>query len=385
VYNNVKNEELLVEDLSDSEIINNLSYDKQIIQKQEYLQQLWKNREVLPFLAMDNPCHYRYKVVTTFGYDKRKKEIVAGMYKPKTHFVVVKGDREIIEEQELLSVSKTVHQMMIKYKMMPYDEDRQQGFVRHILMRKGMHTKEILLVMVVSSLIFPGKNNFVKEMVKKHPNIKSIVLNENRRRTSIVLGEKEKVIYGSGYIYDSLCGSSFRVSSKSFYQVNPQQTEILYQRAIELAKLQGNETLLDAYCGIGTIGIIASKQVKKVIGVELNKEAINDAIYNSKLNKCTNIRFFNNDASVFIAELAKRNEKVDVVIMDPPRSGSNEQFLSALCTLKPKKVVYISCGPESQVRDVKYLLAKGYKVMSIQGVDMFPYTSHTEAIVLLQR
>ena len=381
----MKKEELFVEDLSDSEIINNLSYDKQIIQKQEYLQQLWKKEKVLPFLAMENPSHYRYKVVTTFGYNKQKKEIVAGMYKPKTHFVVAKGDREVIEEAELSSVSKTVHQMMIKYKMMPYDEDRQQGYVRHILMRKGLFTNEILLVLVVSSLIFPGKNNFIKEVVKKHPNIKSIVLNENRRRTSIILGDKEKVIYGSGYIYDSLCGSSFRVSSKSFYQVNPKQTEILYQRAIELAKLQGNETLLDAYCGIGTIGIIVSKQVKKVIGVELNKEAISDAIYNSKLNKCTNIRFINSDASVFMAELAKQKEKIDVVIMDPPRSGSNEQFLSALCKLEPEKVVYISCGPESQVRDVKYLLANGYKVMSIQGVDMFPYTSHTEVVVLLQK
>jgi len=378
-------EKIYLEDLSDEEIINTLSYDKQIVEKQNYLQKLWKNNEVMPLLSMDNPNNYRHKVVTTFGYNKRLKKIEAGMYKPRSHKIEDKKELAIIEELELQEVSNTIFQIMKKYKMMPYDEDTQVGFLRHILLRKSYYANEILVVLVVSSFVFNGKNNFIKELTKKHPNIKSIVLNENRRRTSIILGDKEKVIYGSGYINDSLCNKRFRISSKSFYQVNPVQTEVLYSTALNLLKLNGNEVLVDAYCGIGTIGIIASDKVKSVIGVESNKEAIKDAIHNSKVNGCDNVRLHCDDASNYLEQLAQQKEKVDVVIMDPPRSGSDERFLSAVCKLKPKKIAYISCGPETQVRDVKYLLKNGYKITTIQGLDMFPFTKHCETIVILKR
>jgi len=199
----------------------------------------------------------------------------------------------------------------------------------------------------------------------------------------MVLGEKETVLYGKGYIEDSLCDYVFRISSKSFYQINVVQTEKLYQKAMELAALTGKERVIDAYCGIGTIGMVASAHAKEVIGVELNKDAVRDAIYNAKKNKVTNIRFFQNDAGKFMVGMAKAGEKADVVIMDPPRAGSTEAFLSSVVTLNPKRVVYISCNPETQARDLKYFVAHGYKVEESWPFDLFPWTGHVETVVML--
>ena len=201
----------------------------------------------------------------------------------------------------------------------------------------------------------------------------------------MVLGEREIVIYGKGFIRDRLCGCSFRISPKSFYQVNPVQTEILYKEAVRLADLKGKERVIDAYCGIGTIGMIASKQAKEVIGIELNKDAVRDARINARENKITNISFYENDAGVFMESMAAQGETADVVFMDPPRAGSDEKFLSSVITLNPKKIVYISCNPETLARDLKYLVKKGYKVKEIQPVDMFGFTEHCETVCLLQK
>ncbi len=210
-------------------------------------------------------------------------------------------------------------------------------------------------------------------------------MNINKRRTSVVLGNEETVLYGKGYIEDILCGVKFQISAKSFYQVNPIQTEILYNKGIEMAKLKGNETVIDAYCGIGTISLIVSDKVKKVIGVELNKDAVKDAIKNAKNNHIKNTYFYNDDAGDFMVKLANENKKMDLVIMDPPRSGSDEKFLSSLIKLSPKKVIYVSCNPVTLKRDLKYLTKNGYKVKEIQPVDMFPQTAHVECVALLQR
>jgi len=203
----------------------------------------------------------------------------------------------------------------------------------------------------------------------------------------MVLGDKENVWYGKGYIEDILCDRVFRISSKSFYQINSVQTEHLYNAAIKMAQLTGKETIIDAYCGIGTIGIVASKYAKKVIGIELNKDAVKDAIANAKCNSISNCYFHEADAGKFMLDLAEgsKENEVDVVFMDPPRSGSTEEFLSSVAKLKPKKVVYISCNPETQARDVKVLEKKGYKVVECRPFDMFPFTEHVENIVLLQR
>jgi 23S rRNA (uracil1939-C5)-methyltransferase len=242
-----------------------------------------------------------------------------------------------------------------------------------------------MVVLIVSSQIFPGKNNFVKELIKRHPDITTIVMNINNLKTSHVLGNVEKVLFGKGYIEDTLCGCVFQISPKSFYQINPIQTEILYGKAIEMAKLTGSETVLDAYCGIGTISLIVSSKVKNVIGVELNKDAVKDAIKNSKRNKIANVYFYNEDAGDFMTGLAEEKQSIHTVFMDPPRSGSDEKFLSALVSLAPKQVIYISCNPVTQERDVRFLAKHGYVVKEIQPVDMFPQTSHVECVVLVSR
>lgn len=242
-----------------------------------------------------------------------------------------------------------------------------------------------MVVLVTASPVFPSKNNFVKALREKHPEITTIIQNINGRSTSMVLGEKEHVLFGKGYIEDVLCGHRFRISSKSFYQVNPVQTEKLYNKAMELAALTGSETVLDAYCGIGTIGITASGRAKRVIGVELNKDAVRDAVQNAKRNEIKNIEFYCNDAGRFMSRMDAQGEKLDVVFMDPPRSGSTEEFIHSVAEAGPRKVVYISCGPETLARDLKIFARNGYRAREAWGVDLFPWTGHVETVVLLSR
>jgi len=282
------------------------------------------------------------------------------------------------------------------FKIKTYDEDTGYGLLRHVLVRRGFHSGEVMVVLVLGSPVLPSKNHFVMALRELHPEISTVIVNVNDKRTSMVLGDKESVIYGKGYIEDTLCGCTFRISPKSFYQVNPVQTELLYGKAIAYAALTGNETVVDAYCGTGTIGIIAAKSAKKVIGVELNRDAVRDAVKNAKCNNVKNIEFYNADAGQFMVEMAeyradaKRGEKsgadeVDVVFMDPPRAGSDEAFLSSVVTLAPKRVVYVSCNPETLARDLLYLTKHGYRAQECQPVDMFPWTKHVETVVLLSK
>ena len=243
----------------------------------------------------------------------------------------------------------------------------------------------IMVVLVLSSPIMPSKNNFSKELCRLHPEITTIVINVNQKRTSMILGERNIVLYGKGYIEDVLCGLRFKISPSSFYQINPAQTEKLYGKAIEFAGLTGKERVIDAYCGIGTIGMCAAPKAGEVIGVELNKDAVKDAIGNAKLNQLKNIRFYNEDASRFMVRMAQEHEKADVVFMDPPRSGSTPEFIDAVNMLNPKRVVYVSCDPTTLQRDLEIFRKKGWKVKKVQPVDMFPYTKHIESIALLQR
>ena len=242
-----------------------------------------------------------------------------------------------------------------------------------------------MVVLVTSGPIFPAKNKFVKALRKDHPDITTIVHNINPYQTSLVLGERENVLYGTGKIEDELCGLTFRISPRSFYQINPVQTEVLYNTAMKYAGMTGSEKVVDAYCGIGTIGLVASKRAGEVIGVELNRDAVHDAIANAKRNGIKNVRFFCDDAGEFMLGMANDGEKADIVFMDPPRAGSDECFLSSLVTLAPKKIVYISCRPETQQRDLRFLTKRGYKVEKIQPVDMFPHTNHVETVVQLVR
>jgi 23S rRNA (uracil1939-C5)-methyltransferase len=364
--------------------LQHLSYKGQAEFKQKLIEKLMKPyHKVNEIITMQEPYFYRNKVHSTMAYDKRDK-IISGIYEEYSHRVIP-IEQCIIQDERADVIIASIRELMKTYKMKPYDEDTGQGFLRHILVKTGFASNEIMVVLIVSSQVFPGKNNFISTLLKKHPEITTIVMNINNRKTSAVLGDIEKVLYGKGYIEDTLCGCVFQISPRSFYQINPIQTEILYGKAIAMADLTVNDTVLDAYCGIGTISLIVSSKVKSVIGVELNKDAIKDAIKNAKRNRIDNAAFFNDDAGDFMVGLAREKQNISAVFMDPPRSGSDEKFLSSLIKLKPKKVIYISCNPVTLERDLKYLTKNGYTVKEIQPVDMFPHTYHVETVVLMSR
>jgi len=404
-----------------------MPYEKQLKEKQAYVQkQVGSFCKVLPILGMDEPYHYRNKVHAVFDIEKKRGSrpgargngkaangkqgngkngrlaakpapggIISGVYKAGTH-EVINIDACQIEDELSSAIIRDIRGLLHSFKIKTYDEDTGYGLLRHVLVRRGFHSGEVMVVLVLGSPVLPSKNHFVKALRELHPEISTVIVNVNDKRTSMVLGDKESVIYGKGYIEDTLCGCTFRISPKSFYQVNPVQTELLYGKAIAYAALTGNETVVDAYCGTGTIGIIAAKSAKKVIGVELNRDAVRDAVKNAKCNNVKNIDFYNADAGQFMVEMAeyradaKTGEKdgadeVDVVFMDPPRAGSDEAFLSSVVTLAPKRVVYVSCNPETLARDLLYLTKHGYRAQECQPVDMFPWTKHVETVVLFSK
>ena len=361
-----------------------LSYEEQLAKKQKWVNGLMKRHcTVYPIQGMEEPYFYRNKVHAVLDRD-RKNQVISGVYKEGTH-IVVPIDRCLIEDQKADEIIGTIKELMKSFKMKVYDEDTQYGLMRHILVKRGFATGEVMVVLVTASPVFPSKNNFVKALRQKHPEITTVIQNINGRGTSMVLGDKEHVLYGKGYIEDVLCGCTFRISSKSFYQINPIQTEHLYEKAMELAGLSGKEKVIDAYCGIGTIGLIASKKAKEVIGVELNKDAVKDAIFNCKRNEIKNAKFYCEDASKFMVKMAENGQKADVVFLDPPRSGSTEVFIDSLAMMAPKKVVYISCHPETLERDIRYFKKKGYMPKGCYPFDLFPWTGHVENVVVLTK
>lgn len=359
-------------------------YKEQLAAKQKRMKKLLgKFANVKPIIGMDDPFYYRNKVHAVFDRDK-KGNIICGTYEAKTH-KVVPIEECMIEDKISQEIIRTIRDMLKSFRIKTYDEDTGYGLLRHVLVRRGFSTDEIMVVLVIGSPIFPSKNNFVKALRKKYPQITTVVLNVNDKKTSMVLGERDIVIYGKGYIRDTLCGCTFRISPQSFHQVNPVQTEILYKTAIEYAGLGRKETVIDAYCGIGTIGLVAAKRAKNVIGVELNPDAVRDARINAKENKITNARFYQGDAGEFMENMAENGEHADVVFMDPPRTGSDKKFMSSVIKLNPSRIVYISCGPETLARDLEYLTKHGYDVRKIQPVDMFSFTDHCENICLLTK
>ena len=362
--------------------LQNLSYAEQLDFKQRKTERLLGGfGRVEPIIGMDEPYHYRNKVQAAFA-TARNGKIISGVYQSGTHSIVC-VDSCLTEDRKADEIIVSVRNMLRSFKIQPYDERSGSGTLRHVLVKRGFKTNQIMVVLVTAGPIFPAKNNFVKALRKEHPDITTIVHNINPYQTSLVLGERENVLYGTGKIEDELCGLTFRISPRSFYQINPVQTEVLYNTAMEYADMSGSEKVIDAYCGIGTIGLVASKRAGEVIGVELNRDAVHDAISNAKRNGIKNVRFFCDDAGEFMLGMVRDGEKADIVFMDPPRAGSDECFLSSLVTLAPKKIVYISCNPETQQRDLRFLTKRGYKVEKIQPVDMFPHTNHVETVVLL--
>lgn len=366
--------------------LQNLTYEQQLAFKQKKVEKLLKKySKVMPIIGMDTPYHYRNKVQAAFRTTKQGK-IISGVYQSGTHRIVGIDSCQT-EDETADKIIVAVRKLLPSFKMTTYNEDTGKGFLRHILVKRGFATNQVMLVLVTGTPVFPSKNNFAKAIRKQFPQITTIVQNVNPYRTNLVLGDNQKVLYGKGYIEDILCGCKFRISPKSFYQINPVQTEVLYNTAMDFAQLKGSEIVLDTYCGIGTIGIVAAKRgAGRVIGVELNPDAVRDAIVNAKANDLKNIHFFKGDAGEFMHEAANEDDKPDVVFMDPPRAGSDERFLSSLIKMSPKTVVYISCNPETMARDLEYLTQNSdYKVQKIQPVDMFPHTAHIECVALISQ
>ena len=359
-------------------------YTEQIKIKQKNMNKLLKKYgNVKPIIGMENPFYYRNKVHAVFDRDK-KGNIICGTYEAGTHRVVP-VEKCMIEDKTSQEIIRAIRDMLKSFRIKTYDEDTGYGLLRHVLVRRGFSTDEIMVVLVVASPIFPSKNNFVKALRKKFPQISTVVLNVNDKKTSMVLGERDIVLYGKGFIRDRLCGCTFRISPQSFYQVNPVQTELLYKTAIEYAGLGRKERVIDAYCGIGTIGLVAAGKTREVIGIELNKNAVRDAIVNARENKITNARFYQGDAGEVMEGMVSEGERADVVFMDPPRTGSTEKFLTSMVKLGPSRIVYISCGPDTLARDLEFLTKHGYVTRKIQPVDMFSFTEHCEVVCLLTK
>ena len=364
--------------------LQNLDYKEQLAHKERTcIRLLGKFCRVEPIIGMENPYHYRNKVQAAFG-TTRAGRIISGIYQSSTHNIVA-VDSCMTEDEIADRIIVDIRRLLRDFKMTTYNEVTGRGFLRHVLVKRGFQTGEVMVVLVTGTPIFPARNNFTRALLKLHPEITTIIQNVNDRYTSMLLGQNEKTLYGPGYITDILCGLRFRISAKSFYQINPVQTEVLYGKAMEFAELTGKETVIDAYCGIGTIGMVAAKKAGQVLGVEVNRDAVRDARENAKLNRVKNIRFVCADAGDFMVDMANAGEHCDVLFMDPPRAGSDTAFLSCALTLAPRRIVYVSCNPETLARDLNFLTKRGYRAEKIQPVDMFPHTDHVETVCLLTR
>ncbi len=366
-----------------------LNYQAQLAWKQQKIEELFPEEKargvIAPIVSMEEPWNYRHKIYASFS-NGRKGEVIAGIYEENSHRVV-KTEQCRIQHPLANEMIACIAGIMRKKHIPAYNEDQGKGVLRHVYIRIGEKTGQVMVVLVTGSREFKEKNIFVEELRKKFPQITTIIHNINSAKTSMVLGKKETVLYGSGTIEDELCGLKFEISSQSFYQVNPVQTEKLYKTAVEFAGLTGTETVLDAYCGIGTISMVAAQKAKEVVGVELNEAACIDAGKNARKNDCRKVRFVAADASDYMVQLAsdKTAVKPEVVFMDPPRGGSDARFINSVAKLAPKKVVYISCNPVTQKADIELFKKKGYRVVKMQAVDCFCHTWHVECVVLMSR
>lgn len=357
-----------------------LPYREQLAQKQARLQELLGGfAPVKAAQGMAEPLHYRNKAIASFATQRGK--LVCGLYAEGTHRVLPGADC-LLQEEILNKTLAAVLDAARACRWTAYDEDRGTGLLRHTVLRSSCSGK-VLVTLVTPGPDLPGSKNFCTALRKKAPWVVSIVQNINPTRSSAVLGSREKTLYGPGFVLDTLCGTQFAISSRSFYQVNRTQTEVLYKKALELAKLTGRETVIDAYCGIGTIGLCAAPLAKQVIGVERNPAAVKDAAANARRNKIANARFVCADATEWMVAAAGEGLHPDVVFLDPPRAGSTPECIAAVNKMKPRRVVYVSCDPETLARDVAAFTRLGWRAAKFCPVDLFPQTKHVETVVLL--
>lgn len=366
--------------------LRHIEYDETLEIKKKIVENCFKKEllrdiKVEKTIGMGFPYYYRNKLQYPVGIDNNQNTVM-GVFSERTHHIVPTKEC-YIQNQTAQKIADSIYQFLLEHHISGYDEEKGIGIVRHIVIRVGIYSKEVMIILVVKQEQLPKQKELVQYLKEKYPEIKTIVKNINSKNTNVILGEKEEILWGDGYIYDTLGDYKFKISPKSFYQINPVQTEVLYHIAIEYAKLTRKETVFDLYCGIGTIGIFASSFAKKIYGIEVVEDAIKDAKENAKNNHIDNIEFYVGEVENIFPELVEKQKiEPDVVFLDPPRKGSDEKTLQTLLTIRPKKIIYISCNPATLARDLKKI-EKQYEIKKVQPVDMFPYTKHVECVVAM--
>ncbi len=363
--------------------LQHISYEGQLKFKENQVRQVLtrigklEDVKVHPVLGMEHPWDYRNKAQVPVG--EKDGKLISGFFKPRSH-EIVDTNESLIQIPEVDEAIQTVKEICSELGVKAYNEETHKGDLRHIMARYGKQTGELMVVIITRTPDFSNKNKIVDEIVKRVPKVKSIVHNINSKRTNVIMGDKTKVLWGSEVIYDYIGDVKFAISALSFYQVNPDQTKVLYDKTLEYAGLAGNETVIDAYCGIGTISLFLAQKAKKVYGVEIVHEAIEDAKRNAELNDISNAEFAVGKAEEVIPNWYEQGVRADVLVVDPPRKGCDEALLQTIIEMKPKKVVYVSCNPATLARDLRILEDGGYKTLEVQPVDMFPQTTHVECV-----
>lgn len=365
-----------------------IDYEKQLEIKKEIIENALKrigkiDVPVSEMIGNDTPFRYRNKMIFPIGINKNGKKI-CGFYRERSHDIVELDDC-LLGDEIISKIIRVVMDFIEKYKITVYSEEQHKGIVRRLFFRKGFHTGEIMVVLSINAKTLPHYDELSKNISKISDNVKSVILNFNTKKTNAVLGETNAVIFGSETITDYLCGMKYEISPHSFFQINPYQTEKLYNKALELADIGEDDNVMDVYCGIGTISLSAAKKAKSVIGVEIVEQAILNARKNADENNIKNVTFYASDASDLVPKLIENGEKPDIVILDPPRKGSDEKTLSAIIKANPKRIVYVSCNPATLARDLRYLEDNGYETKSVCGVDMFSQTMHIESVALISK
>lgn len=366
--------------------LQHLSYEGQLKWKQNMVENVMKRIgkievPVLPVKGMDNPWHYRNKAQIPFGMNGDVP--IAGFYKTKSHHIV-DTNRCLIQGEEADAILEGLKPKLWSLGLTPYDEISKRGILRHVVVRKARTTEEVMVVLVTKGKKIPEKEAIIKTIIELIPNVKSIMQNINSQDTNVIFGNDTLLLWGKEVIEDFIGDVRFEISARSFYQVNPVQTEVLYDQALDYAALTGNETVIDAYCGIGTISLFMAKKAKMVMGVEIVPQAIADAKRNAEINNLTNTFFEAGPAEEVIPRWYKEGKNADVLMVDPPRKGCDEALLTTILEQKPRKVVYVSCNPATLARDLRILEDGGYKTQQVQPVDMFPHTAHCEAVAWLE-
>jgi 23S rRNA (uracil1939-C5)-methyltransferase len=367
--------------------LQHINYEGQLKYKENQVKQVLtrigklEDVKVHPILGMDNPWHYRNKAQVPVG--EKDGKLIAGFFKPRSH-EIVDTNVSLLHLHEINEAVHFVKEISSELGIQPYSEESHKGVLRHIMARYGRQTEELMVVIVTRTNEIPYKNKLVEEIVARLPKVKSIVHNVNSKKTNVIMGDKTEVLWGSEVIYDYIGDIKFAISARSFYQVNPEQTKVLYDKALEYAELTGEESVIDAYCGIGTISLFLAQKAKKVFGVEIVPQAIEDAKRNAELNGITNAEFAVGEAETVILAWYKEGNRADVLVVDPPRKGCDEALLQTILDMKPKKVVYVSCNTATLARDLRILEDGGYKTVEVQPVDMFPQTTHVECVAKIE-